>query len=644
MGNPQKVSAAQERLRHLDEEIRIAEERRDHLKSDASQAEKDRLEEEIRHLHAERDQAQGKLATAEQGDFHAGRGGGKGERGESGHGGNNAAQQFGSSFLQGLLSDFGFGNVLGGKSPLDWGIVKLGKGLAEYGMGLLQSTGGMGGMGGPGMGGMGLPGMGGLGAAGGTGLSGGDPLGGEGASGEPGSGGGNGIGAQLAGKMPSIVKIGAQAAGVPGADRLPGTGIPGAWLGSQQPGGGPGIHTQNDYKLWQSGVIDGNGNVIPHGLSPGLSSLLKPGSFSGGEGTSPMLAPGDSGLLGGGADRGPLGMQGAPPSWSQGPASHGPSNTVLPPLQRASGGPVSGDPSSGGNGPYTSDQGAHGSGAPNLPDWWRKAISSSIGGEGPPIPINNAWMPNAGGQPIGPWVNPSHLKGPNGTGGFATGGVVGGGVPTAYVPPPPRPPRDDKRGGPLPGGGPGGGLPSNGRDGSWPDWWRKSINEHFDDIPEWMPQWGMNGPNNPAIIGKPDMHPSHLHGQNGIGGFSSGGPSGTDTIPAWLSPGEFVMKTAAVQKYGSNFMTSVNAGKFASGGVVPLSPSAVGSVPTAVSGSGTAVAHHAPVTYDNRTIISGNTLSDPYQLAAPIHEINNAKTYSRAQFGGLPISVGGGGG
>jgi hypothetical protein len=45
------------------------------------------------------------------------------------------AQQFGSGFLKGIFSDLGFGNVLGGKSPLDWGITKLLGGLAGWGIG-----------------------------------------------------------------------------------------------------------------------------------------------------------------------------------------------------------------------------------------------------------------------------------------------------------------------------------------------------------------------------------------------------------------------------------------------------------------------------------------------------------------------------
>ena len=55
--------------------------------------------------------------------------------------------------------------------------------------------------------------------------------------------------------------------------------------------------------------------------------------------------------------------------------------------------------------------------------------------------------------------------------------------------------------------------------------------------------------------------------QRGFGGmFSNGGevpsymkPMGTDTIPAMLSPGEFVMSSGAVDKFGSSFMESINA-------------------------------------------------------------------------------------
>lgn len=41
--------------------------------------------------------------------------------------------------------------------------------------------------------------------------------------------------------------------------------------------------------------------------------------------------------------------------------------------------------------------------------------------------------------------------------------------------------------------------------------------------------------------------------------FATGGPVGTDTIPAWLSEGEFVMRSKAVQTFGQQFMAQVNA-------------------------------------------------------------------------------------
>ena len=77
------------------------------------------------------------------------------------NGGNSAAEQFGGSFLKGLASDFGLGNVLGGKSPLDWGITKLGGGLAGWAMNTFGGGGGGGGF--PGFGRSGGGGGGGLG-------------------------------------------------------------------------------------------------------------------------------------------------------------------------------------------------------------------------------------------------------------------------------------------------------------------------------------------------------------------------------------------------------------------------------------------------------------------------------------------------
>jgi TP901 family phage tail tape measure protein len=58
------------------------------------------------------------------------------------------------------------------------------------------------------------------------------------------------------------------------------------------------------------------------------------------------------------------------------------------------------------------------------------------------------------------------------------------------------------------------------------------------------------------------------------GQFADGGPvygpgtSRSDSIPAYLSNGEYVMKAAAVAKYGTTFFDQVNAMRFADGGLV----------------------------------------------------------------------------
>jgi hypothetical protein len=43
------------------------------------------------------------------------------------------------------------------------------------------------------------------------------------------------------------------------------------------------------------------------------------------------------------------------------------------------------------------------------------------------------------------------------------------------------------------------------------------------------------------------------------GGFISGPPpNSTDTLLAWFTPGEFVLRTEAVKRYGSDMITSMN--------------------------------------------------------------------------------------
>ena len=60
------------------------------------------------------------------------------------------------------------------------------------------------------------------------------------------------------------------------------------------------------------------------------------------------------------------------------------------------------------------------------------------------------------------------------------------------------------------------------------------------------------------------------------GGYISGpgGPK-SDVIPALLSNGEYVVKASSVNKYGPEMMESINAGKFAEGGLIEGGPSTV---------------------------------------------------------------------
>jgi hypothetical protein len=48
------------------------------------------------------------------------------------------------------------------------------------------------------------------------------------------------------------------------------------------------------------------------------------------------------------------------------------------------------------------------------------------------------------------------------------------------------------------------------------------------------------------------------HSSGGVHGMHPGSPKGTDTTPAWLTPGEFVMQKSAVQSFGLPFMNALN--------------------------------------------------------------------------------------
>ena len=75
------------------------------------------------------------------------------------------------------------------------------------------------------------------------------------------------------------------------------------------------------------------------------------------------------------------------------------------------------------------------------------------------------------------------------------------------------------------------------------------------------------------------------------GGYMTGpGTKTSDSIPAWLSNGEFVVKAAAVDHYGADFMHRVNAMRYADGGRVERSRSVGERVSTPGSRSGGSVA------------------------------------------------------
>lgn len=60
-----------------------------------------------------------------------------------------------------------------------------------------------------------------------------------------------------------------------------------------------------------------------------------------------------------------------------------------------------------------------------------------------------------------------------------------------------------------------------------------------------------------AVASTGGIVPSYL-ASGGVTGLHPGAPQGTDTIPAWLSPGEAVTRSAAVDYYGVPFMNAIN--------------------------------------------------------------------------------------
>ena len=124
-GNPIYTTHSQETAARADARVKEIQERLGELKPDAEQSTRDRLNDELGF--AQQDQARAHDQAAMGGSDY----------GSSGSGSNKTqsmAQQFSSGLINGALSDLGFGNVLGGKSPLEWPLVKMFTGMLGVGI------------------------------------------------------------------------------------------------------------------------------------------------------------------------------------------------------------------------------------------------------------------------------------------------------------------------------------------------------------------------------------------------------------------------------------------------------------------------------------------------------------------------------
>jgi hypothetical protein len=115
---------------------------------------------------------------------------------------------------------------------------------------------------------------------------------------------------------------------------------------------------------------------------------------------------------------------------------------------------------------------------------------------------------------------------------------------------------------------------------------KKPDKSHLDEIVE---SGGMTGDPMGGLFSGGGGVPDWLAMAGGGKAFMK--PMGTDTVPAMLSPGEFVMSKGAVDKFGSDFMESINA---AGGGT--NRPKIMGGT-TYAQGGGSIIANNAKTTY-----------------------------------------------
>lgn len=102
----------------------------------------------------------------------------------------------------------------------------------------------------------------------------------------------------------------------------------------------------------------------------------------------------------------------------------------------------------------------------------------------------------------------------------------------------------------------------------------------------------------------------HTQSGGAAGGLVHGpGTTTSDSVPAWLSRGEYIMNAAAVDHYGTTFMHAMNARKLAAGGSAGITPGLVPAVLEAsLSGGGgntnVALHNHNVMTLDGRRVLS----------------------------------------
>lgn len=228
-------------------------------------------------------------------------------------------------------------------------------------------------------------------------------------------------------------------------------------------------------------------------------------------------------------------------------------------------------------------------GLPGLAEWAVGFMEDMVLG-----PLETGVMAALGGSPGGP---------SGGLLGMLSGGGTGGGAPfTPNVPAGTFGPGSHVAGPAGGGGAPGAGAPSSASAPApgapaanfYKDWYPRAAPSDADNLPPdvaaWAHQHGMLDANGnysgpalaapPGALGNPKSVAPPVKMQPDWSRLAQhhakGGPIGTDTIPAWLSPGEEVERVSAVQKYGHAFMDRLNAGQvdpnvryFSVGGGVP---------------------------------------------------------------------------